>query len=448
MTGPIWSWPLAMLRDDIAARRVSPIEAVTAVIGRIESRRQINAFINVTAERALADAREREQAVMRGDALGPLHGVPIALKDNIATRGVETTAGSPVRAGWIPEADADVVVALRAAGAIVIGKNNLFEAAFGAAHPRFGETLNPWDQTLSCGGSSSGSAAAVADGQAFGAIGTDTGGSIRIPATMCGLVGLKLTNGLVSNRGVIPVSPDLDVVGPIARSIRDAELMLAGMGAKDVRSEPPRPPETIGIPADLGRTPLAPQAERAMNVAKRRLERQGFRLREVALPKSALSLDVMWTIASADIAEYYRIELRRRPEDFCPQVRRNLIAGSMIPAVDYIRARRLQRDIRRRMAEAFSDVDVVLMPSMAIAPYPSGAERVSLAGKEYDVLPAIMQFTPLANVSGYPALIAPVEPATAGPPPTVQLYGRPYEESALLSIGAILERLSGPPPGV
>jgi aspartyl-tRNA(Asn)/glutamyl-tRNA(Gln) amidotransferase subunit A len=177
-----------------------------------------------------------------------------------------------------------------------------------------------------------------------------------------------------------------------------------------------------------------------LRLATRRLEQEGFRLRKVALPKSALSLDVMWTIASADIAEYYRTDLQNRAGDFCPQVRRNLIAGSMIPAVDYIRARRLQRQIRRQMAEVFSAVDVVLMPSMAIAPYPSGAERVNLGGKEYDVLPAIMQFTPLANVSGYPAMIVPVDGAADGPPPTIQLYGRPYEESALMTIETTLRK--------
>lgn len=444
MSEPIWSWPLARVRDEIAARSISPVEAVAAVLERISVRSRINAYITVTAEQALAQAREREQAVMRGEALGPLHGVPVSLKDNIATRDVETTAGSPVCAGWIPQEDADVVASLRAAGAIIIGKNNLFEAAFGAAHPRFGETLNPWDQTLSCGGSSSGSAAAVADGQAFASIGTDTGGSIRIPAAMCGVVGLKLTNGLVSNRGVVPVSPDLDVVGPITRSVRDAELMLSGMGARSPRKTSNHRVLTVGIPGDLAEMPLAPVAEKAMAVARERLKDAGLKLVTVDMPKSALSLDVMWTIASADIADYYRADLQQRAMDFCPQVRRNLIAGSMIPAVDYIRARRLLQRIRQHMAEVFAAVDVVLMPSMAIAPYKSGAQRVRLGAGESYVLPAIMQFTPLANVSGYPALVVPVAEAVGGPPPTVQIYGRPYEEKTLLGVGMVVERPTVP----
>lgn len=442
MSEPIWSWPLARVRDEIAARSISPVEAVTAVLERISARSRINAYITVTAEQALAQAREREQAVMRGDALGPLHGVPVALKDNIATRDVETTAGSPVRAGWIPQEDADVVTSLRAAGAIIIGKNNLFEAAFGAAHPRFGETLNPWDQTLSCGGSSSGSAAAVADGQAFASIGTDTGGSIRIPAAMCGVVGLKLTNGLVSNRGVVPVSPELDVVGPITRSVHDAELMLSGMGGRSSRKN--HRAVTVGIPGDLREMPLAPMAEKAMAIAKERLKDGGLKLVTVDMPKSALSLDVMWTIASADIADYYRADLQFRAMDFCSQVRRNLIAGSMIPAIDYVRARQLLQRIRQHMAVVFAAVDVVLMPSLAIGPYTSGAQRVKLGAGESDVLPAIMQFTPLANVSGYPALVVPVAEPAGGPPPTVQIYGRPYEERTLLGVGAIVERPTVP----
>jgi aspartyl-tRNA(Asn)/glutamyl-tRNA(Gln) amidotransferase subunit A len=448
MSGPIWSWSLRAVRDAIAAGAISPVDAVEAVLARIAQRSCVNAYITLCTEQALAAAREAERIRARGDALGPLFGVPIALKDNIATAGVRTTAGSPLREGWIPDEDADVVRALRSAGAIVIGKNSLYEFAYGAAHPQFGETLNPWDLSLTCGGSSNGSAAAVADGQAFAAIGTDTGGSIRIPAAMCGVVGLKLSRRRVPNRGVIPVSPALDVVGPLTRSVEDAGLVLAGMGGRASSAEPPPRRFTVGVPSDCALGVLAAPVGAAIERARQRLEAHGCVLRDVALPDLTLAREVMWTIASADAAEYHREGLRTRAADYCDQVRRNFLGGTMIPAVDYIRAQRLRDRLAREATAVFAAVDVVLLPTLAVPPYRSGATSVVVEGVERPVLPLIMEFTPLANLTGQPAIVVPVDAPRDGlPPASVQLYGRHGQEETLMAAARLVEREAVALPG-
>src|SRR5581483_1201236 len=219
---------LSALAAQIAARRVSAVEVTRAVLARIERvGGALNCYITVNAEQALAQARALDALHAAGTSLGPLHGVPIALKDNIQTAGLRTTVGSEIYADWVPDADATVAARLRSAGAILIGKNNLYEFAFGAPHPRYGPVHNPWDTARSCAGSSSGSGSAVAAGLAYGALGTDTGGSVRLPAAYCGVVGLKPTYGRVSRAGVVPVSYNLDHVGPLTRGVRDAALVLA-----------------------------------------------------------------------------------------------------------------------------------------------------------------------------------------------------------------------------
>ena len=217
-------------------RKISPVELLDAVLERIERLNpELNAFITVAAEQARADARRAEREIARGKHRGPLHGIPLPLKDNIETQGIRTTAGSKILANFVPARDADVVTALRQAGAVIIGKTNLHEFAYGITNenPHYGPARNPWDRTRVSGGSSGGSAVALASGMGFGSAGTDTGGSIRIPSALCGIVGLKPTFGRVSVRGVIPLSVSLDHVGPLARSVDDVALLLAAISAKE-----------------------------------------------------------------------------------------------------------------------------------------------------------------------------------------------------------------------
>jgi aspartyl-tRNA(Asn)/glutamyl-tRNA(Gln) amidotransferase subunit A len=448
MTGTAyWRWSLRTARAAILGGEVSPVELVTSVLSRIEERSALNANISVLADAALAEAQQREESLRRGDKTGPLFGIPIALKDNIAARGAPTTAGSRIRADWIAEADADVLTALRAAGAVLVAKNNLFEFAYGAAHPRFGETLNPWNPELTCGGSSSGSAAAVADGEAFGAVGSDTGGSIRIPAAMCGIVGLKPSRGRISNRGVIPVSGLLDVVGPMTRSVDDAALMFEAMGGGTPPVSAPGRRLTIGFAEGPFLPRLAALVEAAFALALRRLEEAGCVVKGVPLPDMTLAREVMWTIASADAAEFHRETLLARPEDYCEEVRRNLLGGAMISAVDYIGAHRLRRRLGAEMRAAMTGVDAILMPSMAGVPYKSGLQRLIVDGVEEGVLPRIMGFTPLANLTGQPAVVVPVDLAAEGIPLTVQFYGHHGLDETLLDIARLVERPAVTFPG-
>lgn len=224
-------------------RKVSPVELLNATLERIERLNpELNAFITIAAERALEDARRAQREIARGKNRGPLHGIPLPIKDNIETQGIRTTAGSKILAHFIPDRDADVVSALREAGAVIIGKTNLHEFAYGITNENshFGAARNPWDNTRVSGGSSGGSAVAIAAGLGFGSVGTDTGGSIRIPSALCGIVGLKPTFGRVSTRGVIPLSVSLDHVGPLGRSVDDVSLLLAAISSKSIPSAPPQ----------------------------------------------------------------------------------------------------------------------------------------------------------------------------------------------------------------
>jgi aspartyl-tRNA(Asn)/glutamyl-tRNA(Gln) amidotransferase subunit A len=436
---PFWAWSLDRLRTELGRGVVSPVEVVDSIVSRIEERRDVNAFITVLYERAAEYAKQCEQKVAVG-VTKPLNGVPISLKDNIATAGVLTTAGSPVLRDWIPREDAAIASSVLDAGSVLIGKNNLYEFAFGAAHPWYGETLNPWNLRLTCGGSSNGSAAAVADGQVHGAIGTDTGGSIRIPAAMCGVVGLKPTYGWMSNRGVVPVSAGLDVCGPIARSVDDAEFLFKSMGGMTgsgtVKAGRPR----IGLVAPQPAMLTSTSVTEAISTALGRLEAAGLDVQQVELPDLFLVRDVMWTIGSVDAAEYHRHNLVTHGRLYCEKVRRNLMAGAMVPGVDYIRAQRIRRRITEAVANVFRQIDVLLLPSIPMDPYESGQRRITLHELDEDVLQAIMRFTPLANLTGQPALVVPVMNRVRRPPATVQLYGRHGEETLIFEVARQIER--------
>ena len=305
----------------VAARQVSPRELVEALLGRIkEDGARLNAFITVDADRARSEAARAEADILRGRYRGPLHGVPVALKDNIWTAGLRTTAGSKILAGFVPVDDATVVRRLRRAGAIVIGKANMSEFAYGATNnnPHYGATHNPWDLSHITGGSSGGSAAAVAAGCAYAALGTDTGGSVRIPAALCGVMALKPTFGRVSCHGTMPLVPLYDHVGPIARSVGDLAIMLQTIAGHDVddpttstAAVPDWPrqlregPQSflLGRPREYFFDRLAPEVASAMNDAVETFERAGSRVREVRLPglQSAASRCTPYALAEATL---------------------------------------------------------------------------------------------------------------------------------------------------
>ena len=436
----------------IRSRQLSPVQLVEACLERIASS-SLNAFISVQPEAAMAAARQAQEAVAKGNYKGPLHGIPIAGKDNIDVLGVPTTAGSRIMNDRLPGEDAFVVGKLRAAGAIIIGKTNLHEFACGTTgvNPHFGPVRNPWDTQRITGGSSSGSAAAVASGEALAALGTDTGGSIRIPAAFCGVVGLKPTYGRVSNGGTVPLSSSLDHVGPLCRNVEDAATVLqaiAGLDPSDGSSvEMPVPDYQaalasgvaglrIGVPREFFFEGLAGDVDAALREAVRVFEKLGAQLSEVSLPQvDQVSQGVLVMLLSEALA-YHETWLAERPQDYGEDVRLRLEVARKNSAVDYINARRLKVEVTSRWRQLFQEIDLLLTPTTTTAP-PSISEAQSPRP------PSFIKLTNPFNFSGQPAISLPCGFTSEGLPIGMQLVGRAWEETTILRAALAYEQATG-----
>lgn len=437
----------------VRSKEVSPVELVRACLGRIEALNpSLNAFISVTGAAALEQARIAESEVQRGQWRGPLHGIPLALKDMIDTAGTSTTAASALYQNRVPERDAAVVERLQRAGAVILGKLNMQEFAYGGTSvpSHFGPTRNPWRLECIAGGSSGGSAAAVAAGLCYGSLGTDTGGSIRQPAAFCGVVGLKATHGRVSTRGVIPLAPSLDHVGPLARSVGDCALILeaiAGYDAADITSED-MPIDSEQYPVDLGRTRIGvpheffftgldSQVEAALDRALALLRSLGAQTREVALEVSTDR-----TVFRAEAFAQHAAHLAETPELYLPETRQKLELGSHIDAPTYIAARRDLAAMRRSIASLFSEVDVLITPTVPVpAPkvsdYPATFEDVlALEGS------SILRNTRPFNMFGIPTLTVPCGMTREGLPVGLQIAGPPWREQRILAVARAYEAAS------
>jgi aspartyl-tRNA(Asn)/glutamyl-tRNA(Gln) amidotransferase subunit A len=440
----------------ISRKELSPVDLTSAVIERIEAAEPtLNAFVTVLAESALAAARQAEADIVRGDYRGPLHGIPVSVKDLFATRGIRTTAGSRVLAGSVPDEDATVVERLAAAGAILVGKTNMLEFAYASAHPDFGTTKNPWDLTRSTAGSSSGSAAAVAAGMGFGSLGTDTGGSIRIPAAYCGIVGLKPTYGRVSRHGVVPVSWSCDHVGPMTRTVADAAAMLgaiAGIDPRDSTSGAVPVPDyrsslrsdltgvRVGIADAYFRHNVDVPVRAAVEGAIRQFEELGATTIEVKLPPPSEAVPALLGIITPEATEYHLSWLRERADDYSAGVRERLELGAITPAVSYIRAQRLRRQIVEKMSAAFAAVDVVAMPTAPTAAIPLDQDLSTSDAADPDLLAATINFTGPFDLTGFPALSIPCGYTSNGLPIGMQLVAAPYEEAQLFAIAHAYEQ--------
>jgi aspartyl-tRNA(Asn)/glutamyl-tRNA(Gln) amidotransferase subunit A len=453
--------PLSAVSDLIRNRDVSPVEVTDAVLDRIgRLGPELNCYITVAAGEARRRAQELEELLRAGTYLGPLHGIPVSLKDNIPVAGVRTTAGSPILADWIPDANATVVNRLRESGAVIIAKANLYEFAYGAPHQLFGPTRNPWDLERSCGGSSSGSAAAVAGALCYGSLGTDTGGSIRMPACLCGIVGLRPTYGLVSRTGVIPVSYDLDTIGPMTRTVRDAALLLQGMAGHDPAdpaSSPVSPADYAGGLEDgvkglrVGVVSLDhagnvhPDVLRAVAAAYDTLKEEGAELREVELPDPKVATAVLWVIMAAEASDYHRTFLRTRAAEYHPVVRTWLERGEFIPATEYVHAQRVRQRLLRDLRRIFQDVDALALPGFPAPAYPIGATSVTIGEREVPLgdLGGHGTHGTLFSLTGRPAMIVPCGFSEDGLPLGLQLVGRTFDEATLFRLGRAYERASG-----
>jgi aspartyl-tRNA(Asn)/glutamyl-tRNA(Gln) amidotransferase subunit A len=453
---------MADLGRMIASKQVSPVEVVRAHLDRIAALdSKLRAFITICADSALESARAAEADLMAGRPVGPLHGVPWAPKDLYSTKGVRTTGGSKILADSVPAADATVVARLARAGAIVLGKLNMHEFAYGpeGINAHYGDTRNPWssDAHRIAGGSSSGSGAAVAAGMAPGSLGSDTGGSIRIPASLCGITGLKPTYGRASRAGVLPLTWSMDHVGPMTRSARDCALMLGAIAGYD-----PADPTTSVLPVpDYGaaltgdvkglRVGLlrahftdvaAPEVRTAVEAAAKQFERAGAVVDEVNLTQVAHAGTASAAIVASEALAYHAAWMRSRPQDYQPDVRERLRIGAFVSGAHYVRAQQVRALVAREIDEALARRDVLLAPATPLAAPVLGERETTLGDGPSDVRAALLRCTRPFNFSGHPACAAPCGFTAAGLPIGLQLVGRPFDEATVLRIVDAYQRIT------
>ena len=440
-------------------RQVSPIELTRTLLDRIATIDPLlNAFISVFADSALAAASRAESEILRGDVRGPLHGVPYSLKDLIETVEGQTTAGSLVLAEYVAPADATVVRRMEAAGAILVGKTNLFEFAYGSPHPHYRASRNPWNREYATGGSSSGSAAAVAAGLGYASLGTDTGGSIRVPSAWCGLVGVKPTYGRVSLAGVIPLASTLDHVGPLTRTVRDAAIVLqaiSGHDPLDSTSLTAAVPDfvqllddgpvalTIGVDLAIYEANVDPDIFAAVQRATELLRDLGATIVPIQLPDVEQAVESIQTILKAEAASFHRAWLNEDAARYSPAVRARLESGLSVLAIDYLAAVQRRSQLRAEYLALLETADVLLTPTTTRGPMTVETledERPSAHG---DPLHQRIRFTGPINATGLPALSVPCGMTDAGLPIGMQLIGRPLDESRLLATAHRYEQAAG-----
>ena len=427
----------------IKARKLSPVELTDAVLRRVnETQSKTNAFIIVTEEEAREQARQAEQEIARGSYRGPLHGVPVSVKDIYDLSGHLTTCGSKVLHDNRVHRDATAVARLKAAGAVILGKNNMTEFAVELPSPVYGPAHNPWDLERSAGLSSSGSAAALLAGASFASLGTDTGGSVRLPAAFCGCVGIKATYGRVSRFGVYPLSWSMDHAGPLARTVRDAAITLqaiAGYDPNDATTGRGRVPAyqralrrrldglRIGVPKehffDLVDEEIGPVVHAAID----RLRELGAEVREVSIPAVTESGLALGSIIRTEQAAAHEKLLETRGHLYGGTLADRLRGAMLRPAVVYIQAMRLRAVIMEDFRRAMEQVDLLVTPSTPILPYKLAEQPSGGAGQGA----AIAKFTGPFNLTGLPAISVPCGFSSQGLPVGLQLVGRPWEESTV-----------------
>jgi aspartyl-tRNA(Asn)/glutamyl-tRNA(Gln) amidotransferase subunit A len=439
----------ALLRE----RKVSAVELTRACLARIERLNpRLNAFITVTAEQALNEAKAADAQIAQKQWRGPLHGIPIALKDLIDTAGVKTTAGSAVFADRVPRADAEVVLRLKDGGAVMLGKLNMHEFAYGdsSAQSHYGPVRNPWNLDRVSGGSSGGSAAAVAAGLCYAALGSDTGGSIRQPAAYCGIVGLKPTYGLVSTRGVVPLAWSLDHIGPMCRTVMDAALALqpiAGYDAMDTNSMPATPPDyaaalrgrpaalRLGIPKRVFYEDLDAEVERAVNEAVRVLRGISVSVQDVQLPPYKTL-----PIVGAEAYTYHAPYFTKTPDRYQPMTRRRLEAGSKVTATAYIEAKRELDRLRRVVLGVFQTVDLLITPTTPVLPATvEDALKDPGTPPPGGVAPSLRNTQPF-DIYGLPCISVPCGFSRSGLPIGLSISGPPLGEGIVLALAHAYEQ--------
>lgn len=448
----------------IQAGEISSVELTEAYLARIERLNpKLEAFVTVTAERALAEADQADAEIAAGQPRSPLHGVPYCLKDIIQTEGIRTTVGSLILADWVPEHDATIVTRLGEAGAVLLGKANTHEFAFGATTQNVhGRTRNPWDLSRIPGGSSGGSAAAVAAGLAGFTIGSDTAGSVRLPAAFCGIAGLKPTFGLVSAAGVVAQSYTSDHVGPLARTVEDLAAIMAltaGPDPADPTCLADAPPGfatgpaslegvRIGIPVELMALPLEPAVAQGFAAAQDTLSALGAEVREVSVPllarATAINNAIVPPETSAQHLHWGETWFRGRTIRYGEDVAGLLAMGRDVPATAFILASRERRLLGAELAALFEGkVDLLLTPTQAVTATRPDQATVELEGEAHGLLDVLIHFLCGFSLTGVPALAVPAGFSAEGLPVSIQLIGPQLADSRVLQAGMAFERATG-----
>lgn len=445
----------------IAAGELSPIELTRAQLERIERLNPtLKAYITLTADSALAEAQTAEAAIAAGDYRGPLHGVPVAVKDLCYTAGVATAGGTTVRRDFTPDADGTVVARLRAAGAVILGKLTLSEGAMGGYHPDLPIPINPWQAVLWTGVSSSGSGVATASGQCYASLGSDTGGSIRFPSASCGIVGLKPTYGRVSRAGVLALAESLDHVGPMTRSSWDAAVVLAAIAGPD-----PDDPTTLPDPVPdytasiddgvaglrIGLDPvwaldridagITAAVEAAADVMRDR----GAEIVPLTLPDMATAVEGWPVLCGVEAAAAHAETYPSRAGEYGPYFGYFLRMGAEASGVDYARANQRRLELVEQMRQATAGVDVLISPAMATPPFPVTREFFMTPPRDFPQWR--MRFTVPFDLNGWPTITLPAGRNAEGVPLAVQFAGKPLSEPTLFRIGRAYERATGYRPG-
>ena len=447
---------LAALARAYREGRLSPVELVRTLLERVETD-ETNAFITVTAERAVKDATRAEKELRSGRDRGPLHGVPVGLKDLVYTRGVRTTMGSGFFRDFVPDHSATVAEKLEEAGAVSIGKTNTHEFAYGPTGDRsfFGPTRNPHDAARITGGSSGGSGAAVATNLVYGALGSDTGGSIRIPAALCGVVGMKPTFGRVSKHGVFPLAWSLDHVGPITRTVEDNALMLNALAGYDPLDpySVDHPPEDfardlergvrgrrIGVPSAFYFEHVDAGVEERVREAAEVFASLGAEVGEVEIPNLWETLHAQRLTLAAEAYAVHEERLETEPERFDDQGLERLLRGKGLEAYRYANAQQRKLYSRREFGRALEEVDVLLTPTVPIPAAEIGQRETIIHGYEEEVYSALTRLTGPTTLNGLPSLSVPCGPTPSGLPTGLQLIGCPFGEATLYRFGHAYER--------
>ncbi len=447
---PVFQQPLTVLAPLLAAGTLSSENLTRACLDAIEARNSaLRAFVTVDADGALAQARAMDEETEVGRNRGPLHGIPVSLKDLIDQRGLPTTAASRVREGHVATEDAVVVTRLRAAGAVLIGKTNLHEFAFGTTSDEtaFGPVRNPHDEGRSAGGSSGGSAVAVVTGMSVASLGTDTGGSIRIPSAACGAVGLKPAFDEIPTAGVVPLSRSLDHVGPITRSVADAWRLYLLLKGEAVAAMWPLPGRAdirglrIGVLRPYFHDVLDPDVRRRFAEVLAWLRQAGAATVDAAIPHASDTSAIYLHLSLPEAAAYHAAAVAAMPDRYTANVRLRIEMGRYVLGEDYARALHGREVLRREVDAALRDCDVLALPTLPIAPPPLGASTVDVEGQPQPVRAMMLRMTQMFNLTGHPSISLPGGRTPDGLPCGFQLVGRRHGTESLLAVAATFESM-------